>query len=457
MNGYRSITALVTQESINVIVENLCRTRNQEDEEEDSDDDLDVDDDDEADDEEVDDDDEEDADDDEEEGVEDEEEPSELEKFRAKLSSILGPDVDDDGEHGADDEEMLKLDEALSEAFKEKLGSSKKERVKELKLSDDFKCRVLTVYMTILKRRQIPATFVLPVIPIIINLTKSNSALAEKAVSTLGEISSIPVAKIDVKGIDLGFTGILNVVVRESFEVCCNPKSEKRQQIMAQVIIWTTKLAKAHNWSIPEFADGLVTYFRKSVSKSQKFNHSFFEGLVERDESVATILQESLIESIFDDSIKLLNRAPVCQILNLALKRGMKIGNPNELLEKCSNEVTNMLSGEGKVNVLILAGLVSLIDTLKTHKNYGIQVHEDLIQSLKSLDKKTRLKMPKSGQNAVKSILKGTIQESNGMKVDDKKKEKVKVKKSENGKKRKSVPISKGDDKLKKKKKLIKK
>ena len=228
---------------------------------------------------------------------------------------------------------------------------------------------------------------------------------------------------------------------------------------MAQVIIWTGKLAKHNNWLIPEFKEGLLTYFKKSISKSHKFNHSFFEGLVERDESVASFLQVPLIDSIFDDSIKLINRAPACQILNLSLKRGSKLQDPDELLQKCTNEVIKMLDGEGKLNPLVLSGFLSVIDTLKSHKNYGLEVSAELISSLQTINKKTKQKMPKSGQHALKGLLKGTSNGINLNGIKESKKEKAgKMKVNKNGgKKRKEVPPSKGDEKLKKKKKLIKK
>ena len=451
--GYRSIAPLVTEDSIEVIVDNLLRTNNQDEEME-------------TDEEEEN---EEEENEEEEDGDEDEEEPTEIEKFRAKLSSILGPDVDDD-EHVADDEEMLKLDEALSEAFREKLGKNKK--IRELKLSDDFKCRVLSVYTTILKRRQIPVNFFLPLLPIFINLSKKSSMLAEKSASVLGEVSSIPASKIYTDGLVADVTDTLDTVVSESFEICCDPKSEKKQQIMAQLIIWTSKLAKAHGWTIPKFREGLIEYFKKSISKSHKFNHSFFQGLVERDESVASFLQEPLSHSILDDSIKVGNRALACQVLNLALKRGTTFEKSKELLDKCSNHVTKMLNGD-KLNILVLAGLINIIDTLKSHKNYQLEVSPELIISLKTITKKTKLKMPKSGQNSLKDLLKGTGEPNAGMKVNKEKKvkkvdgkevkenkvegKKVGTNRAENkngGVKRKTIP-SKGDDKSKKK--LIKK
>ena len=212
MNGFRLITSLITYDSIEVILDNLLRTNNKDEESEGEDGDDDNN--------EVES--EEDCEDDEDEDSEDEdgeedEEPTEIEKFRAKLSSILGPDVDDDEEHGADDEEMLKLDEALSEAFREKMGSSKKEKIRELKLNDDFKCRVLTVYSTILKRRSLPINFVIPVLPIVINLSKKNSALADKAVSVLGEMSSIPASRIDIEDVESDVLNTLSTVVSGMF------------------------------------------------------------------------------------------------------------------------------------------------------------------------------------------------------------------------------------------------
>lgn len=434
ISGFRSISHLITQDSIDVIADNLLRTNSIEEGE--------------SDDEQSD---EEESNDGENEENDDEEEPTEIEKFRAKLSSILGPDVQDE-DCGADDEEMLKLDDALSEAFKEKMGSMKKEKTRVLKLTDDFKCRVLSVYATILKRRQVSINFILPILPVIMDLSKKNTPLGEKCVSVLNEISTVPVSKIDCNGVHEEVGDVLNRVISESFEMCINPKSGKRQQVMAQMIIWTSKLAKCHNLSIPDFAEGLMTYWKKSISKSHKFNHSFFEGLVERDESVATLLQNPLIECIFDDSIKIVNRAPSCQILNLALKRGATAQEPKELLQKCSNEVAKMLNSNEKLNILIFAGFISIIGTLKSHKNYGLEVPTDLIHSLKNLDKKTKIKMPKSGQKNLRNLLKGTGEPS-GKEGHKEKTKKIKRK----DRKRKIDTLPMGDEKLMNKKKLIKK
>lgn len=202
-------------------------------------------DDDENDDDEEEDDEEEDKDeDDDEEEDEDyeseaEEDMAEIDKFKEKLQSILaenGPEGDDD--IVLDDDAMEGLDEALGEAFKERIGSSKKEEDKKSKRElESFRCRVLSLFCSLLQKRDIELEIVLPVLAQIAQFlsTVSDSGLTSKTVTVLKQISKI---KTGDRKAPKELAGIL----KQYLDIASKPLNQNIEPAVHSVIEWMLRL-----------------------------------------------------------------------------------------------------------------------------------------------------------------------------------------------------------------------
>ena len=336
----------------------------------------------------------------------DEEKIKELDEFKMKLHKILNTgiqeDNDEDEDNELDDDQMMALDEALGEAFRERLGQTKKETAKNL---IDFKCRVLRLFEALIDVKDTTVELCLPLVLPLIALVRqpSPSNLSSKALSVLDHISkSKPKGDADQE--------ILLKIGKICTQAVISPTtSANARKPLYHVLSWVCKIGGPN--VISSESAKIITEIVKTkfANKNCIDKHGMTELCNFPDISAAFV--SSFPDVFFDHKTKDSRRCPALEILASALKKLDKTTVEKKILSNLLTRTIESLRGclvgsEKKPNPLMLSSLLQVLAALK-QLTTDQPIDAEIVESLSSLKGKAKKRLPIAGQKALKAVIKG--------------------------------------------------